>query len=98
MDAARRGFSPAIEVNSFEAARRIVRQTDALFPATALMMATDLAAGHVATLDFDTPVLRSTPTNVRLSARTLPPAAERFVAIAKLIEAEQPDEDPAKSA
>ena len=34
-------FSPAIEVNSFDAARRIVRRTDALFPATATMLAAD---------------------------------------------------------
>jgi DNA-binding transcriptional LysR family regulator len=91
MDAGRRGFSPAIEVNSFDAARRIVRQTDALFPATASMLAADLAAGHVATVDFDTPTLRSTPAIVRLSERTLSPAAERFLAIVMLIEAEQPD-------
>lgn len=52
----------------------------------------DIAAGHVATLDFDIPVLRSTPAIVRLSERTLSPAAERFLAIVKLIETEQPDE------
>lgn len=94
MDAARRGFSPAIEVNSFDAARRIVRQTDALFPATATMLAADIAAGHVATLDFDTPILRATPTIVRLCERTLSPAARRFLDIVKVIEGEQPDESP----
>ena len=94
MDAGRRGFSPAIEVNSFDAARRIVRRTDALFPATASMLAADIAAGHVATLDFDTPVLRSTPTIVRLGERSLSPSATRFLAIVKVIEAELSDEAP----
>lgn len=95
MDAGRRGFSPAIEVNSFDAARRILRLTDALFPATASMLATDIAARQVATLNFDTPVLRSAPTVVRLSERTLSPAAKRFLDIVKVIEAEQPDEPAA---
>ena len=95
MDATRRGFSPAIEVNSFDAARRIVRRTDALFPATATMLAADIAAGHVATLDFDTPTLRATPTIVRLSERTLSPAARRFLDIVRVIETEQPDESHA---
>jgi DNA-binding transcriptional LysR family regulator len=88
LDAGRQGFSPAIEVNSFDAARRIVRLTDALFPATATMLVADIAAGHVATLDFDAPVLRASPAIVRLSERTLSPAAERFLAIVKVIEAE----------
>jgi DNA-binding transcriptional LysR family regulator len=86
VDTQRRGFSPAIEVNSFDAARRIVRQTDALFPATATMLAADLAAGHVATLDFDSPVLRACPAIVRLGERTLSPAAGRFLGIVRDIE------------
>jgi DNA-binding transcriptional LysR family regulator len=90
MDADRQGFSPAIEVNSFDAARRIVRMTDALFPATATMLAADIAAGHVATLDFDTPVLRANPAIVRLNERSLSPAAKRFLAIVKMIESELP--------
>jgi len=88
MDEVRRGFSPTIEVNSFDAARRIIGLTDALFPATASMLASDLAAGLVATLDFDTPVLRSIPTIVRLRDRTLSPAAHRFLDIISQAEAE----------
>jgi DNA-binding transcriptional LysR family regulator len=91
MDAGRQGFSPAIEVNSFDAAHRIVRMTDALFPATATMLAADLAAGHVATLDFDNAALRATPALVRLKDRTLSPAARRFLAIVQDIEAALPD-------
>ena len=91
MDAGRHGFSPAIEVNSFDAARRIVRQTDALFPATASMLAADIAAGHVATLDFDSPAQRASPAIVRLSERTLSPAGIRFLAIVHGIEAELAD-------
>jgi DNA-binding transcriptional LysR family regulator len=94
MDADRRGFSPAIEVNSFDAARRIIGLTDALFPATASMLASDLAAGQVGTLDFDTPVLRSMPTIVRLSERTLSPAANRLLAIIRQAEADLPDLAP----
>ena len=90
VDADRRGFSPAIEVNSFDAARRIVRRTDALFPATATMLANDLAAGHVAIVDFDHEALRAHPAVVRLSDRTLSPAAERFLAIVKGMEAGLP--------
>ena len=83
VDAARQAFSPAIEVNSFDAARRITRSTDALFPATSTMLAADLEAGHVATLDYDSPLLRSQPAIVRLSDRTLSPSAERFLAIVR---------------
>jgi DNA-binding transcriptional LysR family regulator len=76
---------------AMDAARRIVRQTDALFPATASMLAADIAAGHVATLDFDSPAQRTSPAIVRLSERTLSPAAIRFLAIVRGIEAELVD-------
>jgi len=88
MDVNRRGFAPAIEVNSFDAARRIARSSDALFPATATMLAADLAVGHLATLDFDVPELRYHPALVRLADRTLSPAADRFLQIVRTMEAE----------
>ena len=93
MDAARRGFSPAIEVNSFDAARRIARSSDALFPATPTMLAADLAVGQLATLDFDAPVLRFRPAVVRWRDRTLSPAAHRFLQLVRAMEAELPEDD-----
>jgi len=96
-DAARRGFSPAIEVNSFDAARRIARSSDALFPATPTMLAADLAVGHLATLDFDAPVLRFHPAFVRMRERTLSPAAHRFLQIVRAMEAGLRDDDAGSS-
>jgi DNA-binding transcriptional LysR family regulator len=97
VDAARRGFSPAIEVNSFDAARRIARSSDALFPATPTMLAADLAVGHLATLDFDAPTLRFHPAVVRLRDRTLSPAALRFLEIVRALEAELPGDEAVSS-
>jgi len=97
VDAARRGFSPAIEVNSFDAARRIARSSDALFPATPTMLAADLAVGQLATLDFDAPVLRFHPAVVRLRDRTLSPAALRFLEIVRALEAELPGDEAVSS-
>jgi DNA-binding transcriptional LysR family regulator len=88
IDAARKGFTPAIEVNSFDAARRIARHSDALFPATPTMVAADLEVGHLATLDFEAPALQFRPTVVRLSDRTLSPAAQRFLEIVRAIDRE----------
>jgi DNA-binding transcriptional LysR family regulator len=87
-DNTRRGFSPAIEVNSFDAARRIARSSDALFPATTTMLAADLAVGHLATLDFDAQELRYHPALARLSDRTLSPAADRLLQIVRKLDAE----------
>ena len=92
LDPARRGFSPAIEVNSFDAARRIARNSDALFPATPTMLAADLAIGQLATLDFDAPVLRFRPAWVQLRDRTLSPAARRFIDIVRALEPKLGDE------
>ena len=70
LDPDRQGFLPAIEVNSFDAARRIACRIDTLFPATASMLAINLVAGRTAAPDFDTPVLRSTPAIVQLGGWT----------------------------
>lgn len=94
LDPTRRGFSPAIEVNSFDAARRIARSSDALFPATPTMLAADLAVGQLAALDFDAPVLRFHPAVVRLRERTLSPSANRFLQIVRAIEAGLPADEP----
>lgn len=93
VDIARHGFSPAIEVNSFDAARRIARSSDALFPATPTMLAADLAVGHLATLDFDSPTLRLHPAFVHLRDRTLSPAANRLLQLVRAMEAEMRDDE-----
>jgi len=87
-DESRGVFAPSIEVNSFDAARRIARSSDALFPATPTMLAADLVAGHLSTVDFDVPALRFHPTVARLSDRTLSPAACRFLEIVRAIDIE----------
>jgi DNA-binding transcriptional LysR family regulator len=89
-DAVRKGFAPAIEVNSFDAARRIAAASDALFPATASMLAAHLEVGQLVTLDFDIPVLRSRPALVRLRDRTPSPAAQRFIELVRELDAELP--------
>ena len=88
IDTARGVFAPSIEVNSFDAARRIARSSDALFPATRTMLEADLVAGHLDTLDFDEPALHFHPTVVRRSNRTLSPAASRLLEIVRSIDAE----------
>jgi DNA-binding transcriptional LysR family regulator len=98
LDSARRAFSPAIEVNSFDAARRIARSSDALFPATPTMLAADLAVEQLATLEFDAPSLRFHPAIVRLRDRTLSPAAHRLLQIVRTIEAELASEVPSSRA
>ncbi len=87
-DVLRKGFVPAIEVNSLDTAKRIARQSDALFPGSASMLATELASGHLFTLDYDSPALRSQPALVRLRNRTLSPAALRFLELVREVESE----------
>ena len=84
----RNGFVPAIEVNSLDTAKRIARQSNALFPGSASMLATELACGQLVTLDFDVPELRAQPGIVRLRNRTLSPAAFRFVELVRAVESE----------
>jgi DNA-binding transcriptional LysR family regulator len=95
VDPERGVFAPSIEVNSFDAARRIARSSDALFPATFTMLEADLVAGHLGTLDFDQPALRFHPTVVRRSDRTLSPAASRLLEIVRAIDAELASGTPA---
>jgi DNA-binding transcriptional LysR family regulator len=84
----RKGFVPAIEVNSLDTAKRIARQSDALFPGSASMLATELSSDNLFMLDYDSPTLRSQPALVRLRNRTLSPAALRFVELVRAVESE----------
>jgi DNA-binding transcriptional LysR family regulator len=87
-DLRRKGFAPAVEVNSLDTAKRIARDSNVIFPASASMLATELTCGHLVKLDYDSPALRTQPAIVRLRGRTLSPAALRFVALVRMQESE----------
>ncbi len=91
-----RDAHPEILVNSVAVGLRIVRECDAIFPATAAHLAEDLAAGRLVTLDFDGPVMRPQAAVFRLRDRTLPPAAQAFVDLLHAVEAEVPTEETTK--
>ncbi len=80
--------APQIVVNSVAVGLRIVRECDAVFPATAASLAEDLAAGRLVALDFDGPVMRPSAAIFHLRDRTLSPAARAFVEILRTVEAE----------
>lgn len=81
-------FVPQIVVDSVEMSRRIARETDALFPCTIGMLADDLAAGRLVTLDIDAPVMRTVHSTYYLRERTLSPSAQAFVDTLQQVEAE----------
>ena len=70
---------PQILVNSVAMGLGIVRECDAVFPATAESLAEDLAAGRLVALDFDAPALRPSAFVFHLRDRTLSPAARAFL-------------------
>lgn len=92
-DLRRKGFAPAIEVNSLDTAKRIACASNALFPGSASMLATELACGMLVRLDYDSPVLRTHPALVHLRHRSLSPAATRFVALLRVVESELTETD-----
>lgn len=96
--AQRTGFSPSIEVNSLDAAKRIARDSDAILPATLSMLAPELAGRQLVRLAFDLPVLRARPMVVRLKRRTPSPAALRFLALLRAVEEELLAAERAESA
>ena len=87
-DARRKGFAPAIEVNSLDTAKRVARDSNALFPGSTTMLATELSGGFLVKLDYDSPELRTQPAIVRLRHRTLSPAARKFLELVRAVEAE----------
>ena len=87
-DVRRKGFAPAIEVNSIDTAKRVARESNALFPGTASMLTADFASGRLVRLDYDSPALRTHPAMVRLRHRTLSPAARRFMELVRAVESE----------
>jgi DNA-binding transcriptional LysR family regulator len=81
-------FVPQLNVNSLPLARLIARQSNALFPGTAGMLAEDIAAGHLVLLDFRVPAMQTNYGVIYLRGRTLAPAARAFIAALHAVEAE----------
>jgi len=81
-------FIPQILVNSLAIARLVAQGSDALFPGTAGILADDVAAGRLVTLDCDAPILRTTHGVLYLRDRTLAPAAREFIETLRAVEAE----------
>ena len=90
-------FHPQILVNSLSHARLIARDSDALFPATAALLAEDVAAGRLVRLDCRVPEMRTTYGVLYLRGRTLAPAAKMFIETLRAVEAEakRSDVEPA---
>lgn len=81
-------FVPQIQVNSMTTARLIARESNALVPGSAAILADDVAAGRLVRLDVDAPALRTDPGVFHLRGRTLAPAAAVFIAALRAVEAE----------
>jgi DNA-binding transcriptional LysR family regulator len=81
-------FMPAVHVNSLSLARRITRDSDALFPATAEMLAPDLAAGNLVTLEFRVPQMQTAYGIITLVDRSLAPATVAFLDMLRDVERE----------
>ncbi len=81
-------FVPPISVNSLSLARLIARNSSALFPGTAGMLAEDVAAGRLVVLDFHVPAMQTNYGVIYLRGRTLAPAARVFIAALHAVEAE----------
>jgi len=87
-DRVRKGFAPAIEVNSIDTAKQVARHSNALFPASMQMVAAELARSELVCLDYDAPELRTRSALVRLRSRTPSPVALKFMEIVRKVEAE----------
>ena len=90
-------------MNSLSHARLIARDSDALFPATAALLAEDVAAGRLVKLDCRVPEMRTTYGVLYLRGRTLAPAAKMFIETLRAVELESARADvgsspPAKAA
>lgn len=81
-------FAPQIQVNSIAAARLIARESDAVVPATAAILADDVAAGRLVRLAADAPAMRTDAGVFYLRGRSLAPAARVFIETLRTVEAE----------
>lgn len=87
-DLSRKGFAPAIEVNSLDTAKQVTRRSNALFPGSASMLTTEFSHGELVRLDFDRPELRTRSALVRMRNRTPSPAALKFMELVRMVESE----------
>jgi DNA-binding transcriptional LysR family regulator len=85
-DRLRKGFAPAIEVNSIDTAKQVARHSNALFPASRQMVAAELARGELVCLDYDVPGLRTRAALVRMRDRTPSPVALKFMELVRTVE------------
>jgi len=90
-------FIPQILVNSLAHARLIARDSDALFPGTAALLAEDVAAGRLVKLDCHVPEMRTTYGVLYLRGRTLAPAAKMFIETLRAVEVEAARSDVTSS-
>jgi DNA-binding transcriptional LysR family regulator len=81
-------FTPALHVDSLSLARRIARETDALFPGTRSMLAPDVEAKSLVTLDFHHPGMRTDYSLISLRDRSPSPAARVLIEAVREVEAE----------
>lgn len=79
---------PQIQVNSPTMGRLIARESDALFPGTASMLADDVATGRLVRLSISAPVLRTVHGILYLRERTPAPATQLFIETLREVEAE----------
>ena len=66
----------------------VARGSNALFPASMQMVATELALGELVFLDYDAPELRTRAALVRMRDRTRSPVALKFMELIRKCEAE----------
>jgi DNA-binding transcriptional LysR family regulator len=78
---------PWIHVNTFELARQIVLESDAIGLALPRQIADEVAAGLLAMLAVEVPNLHTNYGIVRLAGRTLSPAAAEFIRVLREVEA-----------
>ena len=81
-------FIPAVHVNSLSLARRIAIESDALFPGTADMLASDVAVGRLVTLNFHVPEMKTEYGLITLADRSLAPATVAFLDQLRTVESE----------
>ncbi len=78
---------PWIYVNTFDLARQIVLESNAIGLAVPDQIADEISAGLLVTIDVDVPGLHTNYGIVTLAGRTLSPSAESFMQILRDIEA-----------
>ena len=81
-------YVPPVLVNSVALARVIAQESDLLVPATAAMLADDIAHGRLVRLNCNAPAMRTTDGMLYLRDRSLSPAARAFIATLRQVEAE----------